>query len=72
MLIQPHSKITSKPLTLLQLLLSTLAAFFGVQTQQNRQRDFQSASPLPFIIMGIVLAILLVISLITLVNLVLS
>ncbi|GGP56982.1 DUF2970 domain-containing protein [Shewanella algicola] len=47
---------------------STIAAFFGVQTEQNRQKDFQSQSPLPFIIMGIILAIGLVISLILIVN----
>jgi hypothetical protein len=51
---------------------STVAAFFGVQTEQNRQKDFQTQSPLPFIIMGIVLAIALVISLILIVNQVLS
>ncbi|MPY25829.1 DUF2970 domain-containing protein [Shewanella psychropiezotolerans] len=52
--------------------MSTLAAFLGVQSEQNRQRDFQSSSPLPFIIMGIILAIGLVLSLIFIVKLVLS
>ncbi|AZG71883.1 DUF2970 domain-containing protein [Shewanella livingstonensis] len=47
---------------------STVAAFFGVQTEQNRQKDFQTQSPLPFIIMGIILAIALVISLILIVS----
>ncbi|GGQ03391.1 DUF2970 domain-containing protein [Shewanella litoralis] len=51
---------------------STVAAFFGVQTEQNRQKDFQSHSPLPFIIMGIILAIGLVLTLILIVNQVLS
>ncbi|MCT8988605.1 DUF2970 domain-containing protein [Shewanella phaeophyticola] len=55
-----------------RILSSTIAAFFGVQTEQNRQKDFQSQSPLPFIIMGIILAIGLVISLILIVNQVLS
>ncbi|ASJ95291.1 MULTISPECIES: DUF2970 domain-containing protein [Shewanella] len=57
---------------MLQLFLSTLAAFFGVQTEQNRARDFQSRSPVPFIIMGILLAIALVASLIFVVKLVLA
>ncbi|MCG9748167.1 DUF2970 domain-containing protein [Shewanella sp. Isolate8] len=57
---------------MLQLFLSTLAAFFGVQTEQNRVRDFQSRSPLPFIVMGILLAIALVASLIFIVKLVLA
>ena len=52
---------------------STLAAFFGVQTEDNRQRDFkQNSSPLPYIFMGIALAILMVISLILIVNQVLN
>jgi len=54
------------------LLLSTLAAFFGVQSEQNRKRDFQTSSPLPFIIMGIVLAIVLVFTLLFIVNKVLG
>ncbi|MGX9461096.1 DUF2970 domain-containing protein [Shewanella sp. A14] len=51
---------------------STVAAFFGVQTEQNRQKDFQTQSPLPFIIMGVLLAIALVFGLILIVNQVLS
>jgi hypothetical protein len=57
---------------MLQLLLSTLAAFFGVQTEQNRHRDFTSHSPIPFIIMGILVAVILVVSLIVIVQLVLA
>ncbi|WP_220752461.1 DUF2970 domain-containing protein [Shewanella sp. KT0246] len=52
---------------------STVAAFFGVQTEDNRQRDFnQNNSPLPFIFMGIALAVLMIFSLIFIVNQVLS
>ncbi|MCL1067568.1 DUF2970 domain-containing protein [Shewanella olleyana] len=52
---------------------STVAAFFGVQTEDNRQRDFnQNSSPLPFIFMGIALAALMILSLIFIVNQVLS
>ncbi|MEZ9369906.1 DUF2970 domain-containing protein [Shewanella sp. 10N.286.51.B2] len=56
-----------------QVFTSTIAAFFGVQTENNRQRDFkQSRSPLPFIFMGIALAVLMVLSLILIVKQVLS
>ncbi|GIU32414.1 DUF2970 domain-containing protein [Shewanella schlegeliana] len=55
-----------------QILSSTLAAFFGVQTEQNRIRDFQTTSPIAFIIMGIVLAILFVVALLLIVNQVLT
>jgi uncharacterized membrane protein YidH (DUF202 family) len=51
-----------------QVFHSTVAAFFGVQTAKNRQKDFQTNSPLPYIAMGLVLAIVLVVSLIILVN----
>lgn len=71
-LTQRARKIAIKGHSLIQLLFSTLAAFFGVQSDQNRHRDFQSHSPIPYIIMGIILAIGLVIGLIVIVNLVLT
>ena len=55
-----------------QVCSSTVAAFFGVQTEQNRQKDFKTQSPLPFIIMGVILAIALVIGLMLIVNQVLN
>lgn len=55
-----------------QVFHSTIAAFFGVQSDKNRQKDFQTNSPLPYIFMGIVLAIALVASLILLVSQVVS
>lgn len=55
-----------------QIFQSTLAAFFGVQSDKNRTQDFQTNSPLPYIVMGIGLAIVLVVSLILLVGQVLS
>lgn len=72
MLTRRVNKIATKRQSLFQLLLSTIAAFFGVQTERNRNRDFQSNSPIPFIIMGIVVAIILVTSLIFIVKLVLA
>lgn len=53
-----------------QVFHSTIAAFFGVQSDKNRQKDFQTNSPLPYILMGIALAVVLVAGLILLVNLV--
>jgi len=40
---------------------SVLAAFFGVQRERQRQEDFENGSPVAFIIVGIVLAIVLVV-----------
>lgn len=52
--------------------LSVVAAFFGVQSDSNRERDFKHGKPLTYIIIGIALAILMVLGLIAIVQLVLA
>lgn len=52
------------------IVLSTLAAAIGVQSQKNRERDFAHGSPLPFIVAGIVFTLLFILTVITVVNLV--
>lgn len=47
---------TPKRPSWLDILLSTLAAFIGVQSDKNRQRDFQQKSIIPFMLVGTVLA----------------
>ncbi|MCK7459704.1 DUF2970 domain-containing protein [Idiomarina aminovorans] len=61
----------SKP-GIFNMVVSVLAAFLGVQTEENRQRDFQHGSPKVYIIIGVILTILLVLGLIGLVNLVMA
>ncbi|WP_404400404.1 DUF2970 domain-containing protein [Idiomarina seosinensis] len=56
----------------LSTILSVVAAFFGVQSDSNRQRDFTHGKPLTFIIIGIALATLMVVGLIAIVQLVLA
>lgn len=51
-----ESSKTSLISSAFQVLLSTLAAFIGVQSDKNRQRDFQQKSILPFMLLGVVLA----------------
>ena len=52
-----------------QVFMSTLAAFFGVQSDKNRHRDFsENDSPIAFIIMGILMAVLLVLGLVFIVS----
>ncbi|MBN9287721.1 MAG: hypothetical protein BGO43_02905 [Gammaproteobacteria bacterium 39-13] len=46
--------------TLSQVIMSVLAAMFGVQSDNVRRRDFTHGNPLAFIIVGIVLCILFV------------
>jgi prolipoprotein diacylglyceryltransferase len=53
-------------------IFSVIAAFFGVQSESNRQRDFKHGSPLAYIIVGIILATVMVFGLIGLVNWVLA
>ncbi|HAD48670.1 MAG: hypothetical protein CMF12_07275 [Idiomarina sp.] len=53
-------------------IFSVIAAFFGVQSESNRQRDFKHGSPLAYIIVGIILATVMVLGLIGVVNWVLA
>lgn len=61
-----------KSLGFFELLGSTLAAAFGVQSSRNRARDFRRGRPGQFIAMGIAFTVVFVIAMIFLVNLVLS
>lgn len=53
-------------------ILSVIAAFFGVQSESNRQRDFQHGNPLIYIVIGVVLAVIMVLGLVSIVNWVLA
>jgi hypothetical protein len=53
------------------IVLSTLAAAIGVQSNKNRERDFSQSGPLPFIAAGIIFTVLFILTVITVVNLVL-
>jgi hypothetical protein len=58
--------------TFWQVVSSTLAAAFGVQSSRNRERDFTHGKPLHFIIAGIIFTVLFVVAMVVIVNLVLS
>ncbi|MGB0449299.1 MAG: DUF2970 domain-containing protein [Porticoccaceae bacterium] len=51
---------------------SILAAAIGVQSNKNRQRDFEQGSPLAFIIGGLVFTLLFIATVATVVGFVLS
>ncbi|MDT7526781.1 DUF2970 domain-containing protein [Pseudidiomarina sp. GXY010] len=57
---------------LLAVIVSVLAAMFGVQTEANRKRDFNNGNPLLFIGIGVVFAVLFVLGLVLLVNTILA
>jgi hypothetical protein len=61
-----------RKLTLWQVIASTVAAAFGVQSSRNRERDFTLGKPSHFIIAGIVFTVLFVLGMVLVVNLVLS
>ena len=54
-----------------QVFKSVLASFFGVQSEKNRQRDFEHGSPGQFILIGLALTILFIIILFLLVKVIL-
>lgn len=64
--------LDNKKPTLLDVVKSVLASFFGVQSDKNRQRDFQYGNPAQFIIVGIVLTVVFIIGMIMIVRLILA
>jgi Protein of unknown function (DUF2970) len=57
----------AEPLTLPQVMGSVLAAGFGVQSKQNKERDFTRGKPLHFIIAGLTFTVALLAALVTIV-----
>ena len=51
-----------------QIIKSVAASAFGVQSEQNRQRDFQQQSPLPYIVVGVIFVVLFILLLFAIVN----
>lgn len=66
-----NSKNPQKP-GLLTAVFSVIAAFFGVQSDANRRRDFRHGNPKLYIAIGIVLAVLMVFGLLAIVQIVLA
>lgn len=60
-----------KPPSLLQVVGSVLASFFGVQSARNRERDFKKGRAETFIIVGLVMTAVLVLAIVVIVKLVL-
>ncbi|MCJ8168075.1 DUF2970 domain-containing protein [Atopomonas sediminilitoris] len=60
--------MSDNKLSLWQVILSVLAAAFGVQSDKTRQRDFRQGSPKQFIIVGLLATVLFVLLLIAVVK----
>jgi hypothetical protein len=59
-----------EPLTLLQVTGSVLAAGFGVQSKENKQRDFARGKPWQFIVVGVGFTLAFLASVLIVVNMV--
>jgi hypothetical protein len=57
-------------LTLLQVMGSVFAASFGVQSRENKARDFNRGKPVHFIIAGLAFTMMFLVTLVTVVNLI--
>ena len=68
---QPPPENEGKSLTFGQLAKSTLAAFIGVQSNANRERDFSRGKMSHFIWMGLLFGLIFVLTLVGIVQLVL-
>lgn len=66
----PRDASEDAELSLLQVMGSVLAAGFGVQSKENKVRDFTRGKPLHFIIAGVVFTLALLVSLVVVVTLV--
>ncbi len=64
-------KVQHKP-NFWTIVLSTLAAFIGVQSDRNRARDFKHGNIYSFIIAGIIFTIIFIVCVTTLVRLILN
>ncbi len=64
--------MSDQSLSVWQVIKSTLAAAFGVQTEAARQRDFNQGSAATFIVAGFVFTVIFVVVLLVIVNVVLS
>lgn len=58
---------SNKP-SLLDVIKSVAASIFGVQSAKNRERDFQQHSVIPYIVVGIIFVIMLILGLVFLVS----
>ena len=70
MTIEEKSK-TKQKVGWAQIFLSVCSAFFGVQSDKNRQADFSSGSFWPYLIIGFVVVAIFIISLLFAVKLIL-
>ncbi|HRY16414.1 MAG: DUF2970 domain-containing protein [Candidatus Competibacteraceae bacterium] len=62
----PPTRRSPRPLSII---LSVLAAFFGVQSEKNRTRDFQQGRPIHYILVGLIMTLLFILAVLVAVKL---
>ena len=55
-------------MTWLQYIISILQALFGVQSSENRERDFEQGNPVVFFVLALVISVMFLASLFLFVN----
>ena len=65
-------KLPHEGLSILQVFQSVLAASFGVQSNLNRERDFKKGSAKAFIMVGLIVTIMFILTIFTIVTVVLK
>ena len=66
-LLKTDAEPAKKP-SFLDIIISGLAALFGVQSDRNRQRDFNHGNPVIYVAVGAVFVILFVLTLVLIVS----
>jgi hypothetical protein len=61
--------LSEKP-SLFDVFKSVAASVFGVQSGKNRERDFQQRSIVPYIVVGVIFVLLLILGLVGLVSII--
>lgn len=72
--VSTEALVDGKPapsLSFLQMLVSILASFFGVQSDKNRKRDFEQGKPIHFIVAGVFMTVVWYVSIYLIVKVVL-
>lgn len=62
----------SDDISLFKVVLSVMSAMVGIQSNKNRERDFVKGRPAAYIIVGIIMTLLFILTLWTVVSIVLS
>lgn len=65
-------KLPHEGLSILQVFQSVLAASFGVQSNLNRERDFTKGSAKAFIMVGLIVTVMFILTIFAIVTLVLK